>query len=344
MPEYRLNRLRGGWAVSLWENGQRVGRYSLGTADRKEAERELEAFRRRWERPVHITVTYLWDAYRADKSEQRVAANMEFSGKALLPAFGHLLPEEVTAVECRKYVLARARQKRKPGTIWTELNHLQIVLNWAHKQRIISNAIAVERPPKPAPKDRRLTTSESKRLLDAATLPHIRVAVGLLLFTAARVGAILDLTWDRVDMTRGLIQYADPDDTGHRKGRATVPMNATLRAILTATKEAALTEYVVEWAGERVGSIKRAFAKVVADAGLEDVTPHVLRHTAASRMAAAGIPMTIIAAVLGHSDSRTTERIYAKFSPTFLRSAVDALDVSGVLSGSDEPTETGDEE
>jgi hypothetical protein len=45
-------------------------------------------------------------------------------------------------------------------------------------------------------------------------------------------------------------------------------------------------------------------------------------------MAEAGRPMTEIAAVLGHSDSRITERIYARFSPAHLRKTVIALDMT----------------
>jgi integrase len=43
-------------------------------------------------------------------------------------------------------------------------------------------------------------------------------------------------------------------------------------------------------------------------------------------MAEAGVPMAEIAQYLGHTDSRITERVYARFSPTYLRGAVGALD------------------
>jgi len=165
-----------------------------------------------------------------------------------------------------------------------------------------------------------------------------------MLYTGARSGAVLDLTWDRVDFDRGIIELGVPDDAGRRKGRATVPMNDDLAKRLRKAKQSAMSNYVVEWAGGKVGSLKRGFARAVELAGLENVSPHVLRHTAASRMAAAGVPMTRIAAVLGHSDSRTTERIYARLAPGFLRDAVDTLDLSevggaesGVPSGSHEP-------
>lgn len=346
MPQdYRITRLRGQWALSVWNDGQRTRRVTLGTADRKEAERQADRLITEWSKPEHITVAYVWQRYRDENKDKRASANMAFSGKSILPEFGHLLPDEVNKDLCERYAKKRLRTKWhgkniKPGTVWTEMNHLQIVLNWATKHRIIPYAVYVTRPPKPAPKDRRLTGEESKRLLDASPMLHIQTAIAIMLYTGARSGAVLDLTWDRVHFDRGIIELGVPDDGGRRKGRATVPMNADLVQRLKKAKNEAMSDYVVEWAGRRLGSLKRGFARAVELAGLENVSPHVLRHTAASRMAAAGVPMTQIAAVLGHSDSRTSERIYAKFSPTHLRGAVDSLDLSdesGVPSGSREP-------
>ena len=54
-------------------------------------------------------------------------------------------------------------------------------------------------------------------------------------------------------------------------------------------------------------------------------TPHMLRHSAAVWMAEAGQPMHVIAQYLGHTDSRITQRVYARFSPTLLRGASEAL-------------------
>ena len=56
-------------------------------------------------------------------------------------------------------------------------------------------------------------------------------------------------------------------------------------------------------------------------------SPHVLRHTAAVWMAEDGVPMEQVAQYLGHNDSRTTERVYARFSPDFLRADARSLDL-----------------
>jgi integrase len=140
------------------------------------------------------------------------------------------------------------------------------------------------------------------------------------------MGAILSLTWDRVDLERRLIHYQDPAIFRTKKGRATTPINALASDALIEARRGATTPFVIEWAGQRVRSIKKGLTTAGERAGLPWVTAHVFRHSAASIMAESGVPMTEIAAMLGHRDSRTTERIYARLAPDFLRRAAGALE------------------
>ena len=104
-------------------------------------------------------------------------------------------------------------------------------------------------------------------------------------------------------------------------------MNATLRAALTTARESATSDYVVEWAGDRIGSIRTGFNAAAKRAKLKDVTPHVCRHTAAVRMASAGIPMSRISQFLGHSNTSVTERVYARYAPDHLADAAATLEM-----------------
>jgi excisionase family DNA binding protein len=88
---------------------------------------------------------------------------------------------------------------------------------------------------------------------------------------------------------------------------------------------AATSDFVVEHGGYQVASVKTGTRAAARRANLPGVTPHVLRHTAATWMAMAGVPMVEIARILGHRDSRITERVYAKHSPDYLRRAIGAL-------------------
>ena len=327
--QYRIGRLNGRYVVTWWIEGKRR-RYRLDARDRKEAEvAALDVIRRQSAKSAEPTVADLWDAYRVEKDGRRVSQAMFHEWKAVGPHFGHLKPDQVSVDTCRAYIDFRRTAGKHDGTIWTELGHLRTVFRWAQSARLIQHAPAVERPPKPAPKERYLTRAEIDRLLDVQCAPHIKLAIHLMLATAARVGAVLDLTWDRVDFERGQIDLRT-DATGPRKGRAVVAMNDGLRAALWSAHQAALSDYVVEWSGGPVKSIKTGFNKAVADAGLENVSPHVLRHTAGVHLAAAGVPMPKIAQMMGHTSTTVTERVYARFAPDHLREEAAILDFTKV--------------
>ena len=87
---------------------------------------------------------------------------------------------------------------------------------------------------------------------------------------------------------------------------------------------------MIEWNAKRCASIRKGFDVTAAKAGLPDVTPHVLRHTAAVWMAEAGVPMDEIAQYLGHTTSSITFKIYARFSPGYLAKAGEALNLAPV--------------
>ncbi len=154
--------------------------------------------------------------------------------------------------------------------------------------------------------------------------PHVRLFVVLAITTGARAGAILDLTWDRVDLDRRLIDFNPVRRERTTKGRGVVPINARAHEALIAAKPGAMTDYVIEWGGEQIGSIKKGLQRASARSGVY-CTSHVLRHTAAVWMAEAGTPMSEIAQYLGHANSQTTERVYARYSPDYLRGASEAL-------------------
>jgi len=200
-----------------------------------------------------------------------------------------------------------------------------MVLRWAERTGIINRAPAIERPSKPEPKTGWLTRDEVAAMLEKANAPHIVTAIKLLIGTGARSAAARELTWDRVDFERRMIQLRNPFDRTKRKGRATVPMNDSLAAGLTAAKALALSPFVIEWAGKPVKSIKRGLKAAGTAIGRPDVSPHMLRHSAAVWLAEDGHSMSEISQFLGHKDTKITERVYGRYSPTYLRKLGDSL-------------------
>ena len=319
MPEdVRLVRYRGVWAAA-WQEGGRTKRRSLRTSDRGDAEQAIADWKRAAARKA-TTVGEIMALYLAEKDKTVSApARLREAWKQLRPDFNNLRPDQIDRERCRDYVRRRREKGVGAGTIGKELGTLRAGLRWADPHTLA----VIELPSLPPPRERYLTREEARRLIANAEAPHVKLFIMLALTTAGRKEAILELTWDRVDFDRGIIRLG----LGERrtKGRATVPMHDLARPMLLEMHRAAVTDYVVEWGGRRLRSIRKGFAQACKRAQLRGVTPHVLRHTAAVWQAEAGVPMSEIAAYLGHSDTRITERVYARFSPDHLRRAASAI-------------------
>lgn len=128
-----------------------------------------------------------------------------------------------------------------------------------------------------------------------------------------------------MDFERRVINLRLPD-ARTRKGRAIVPINRGLLAALQTAKAAAVSDYVVEYAGGQVRSIRKGFEGAVSRAKMEDVTLHTIRHSAAVAMVSGGIPIEKVAQYLGHSNPQVTFSVYGRFAPGHLSDAADVLD------------------
>jgi len=324
MPEYR-SKLYRGWYYVVWsdETGN-TRRRSLRTQDSEEAARGLEDFKRGMDAPPGASVGQLVQSY-LDYKQTRIRdhARLKMAWDRAKDTFGALRPDQITPELCDEYISMRRIAGRGDATILKEINTLRQAMNW-HKVQ----TARFEAPSAPAPRDRHLDKEEARRLLDACVQPHVALFVMLALRTAGRRGALLDLTWDRVDFKRKQIRLA-VDGEQNRKRRATIPIESEeLMTALKAAYEArqSKTNHVIEYAGAKVGNIKKGFAAAAKRAGLDDLTPHDLRHTAAVWMAEDGVPMDEIAQYLGHTNSNVTFSVYARFSPTHLRKAARSLD------------------
>jgi integrase len=77
---------------------------------------------------------------------------------------------------------------------------------------------------------------------------------------------------------------------------------------------------VIEWNGRPVKRITKAFRNVVRELGLKDVTPHTLRHTAATWLMQRGVPMWQAAGYLGMTEKQLEDG-YGHHHPDWLDEA-----------------------
>ncbi|MFT8777728.1 MAG: site-specific integrase [Gluconacetobacter liquefaciens] len=315
-----------------WHIYHQRKRLSTGCTDRASAELVLSKYAFDLSRPQTqaVGISQILDLYLADRRDalKPGAERLAFAHKPLSAWFGEKPVEAVTEPECRSYIRNRLSGGISTSTARTEMQALRAALRWAAKEKLTAEAPHIPLPPRAAPKERWLTRDEAQALIEGCGSHHMRLFVILALGTGARVASLLDLPWSRVDFDGRVIDLRDPAKPRTSKGRARVPINDGLLAALQAARAVRETEWVIEWAGDKIGSIKRGFRAAADRAGLEGVTPHTLRHTAATWMAQAGVPLWEVAGFLGHSNTRMVEDTYAHHSPSHLQAASRVLDMS----------------
>lgn len=294
--------------------GKNTKRQSLRTNRLDVAKRRLADLLRE-DKSEPTLIRDIYAQYQKDKENKY--KRLEYIWRVLEPFWGDLRPDQVTREKCREYIKMRNVAN---GTLIRELGALRSALYYFDKQ----TPAVFFFPKSPPPKDRYLTREEAKRLIQAADQFHIRLFIVLAITTAARKSALLELKWEQVDFERGLINLGSGDGN---KRRSIVPMNTSAEAALEDAYKVRLTDSVIEYKGKPIKDVKNGFAKAVKRAGLKNVSPHVLRHTAAVWMAEDRVPMSEIAQFLGHTDIKITMNTYARYSPDYLRSPSRSLEL-----------------
>ena len=142
------------------------------------------------------------------------------------------------------------------------------------------------------------------------------------------------LTWQDVDVARGLLQLRD---TKSGKTRAAI-MTSSVKDMFDSRERGEPSSLVFEdRRGKRIASISTTFDRVVKEIGLNEgiddnrlrVVFHTLRHSFASWLVQVGVPLYTVAKLMGHATLRMTER-YSHLAPDHLQAAVKILEASMV--------------
>lgn len=139
------------------------------------------------------------------------------------------------------------------------------------------------------------TSEDEARFLETAPT-HICLAFMMALWTGQRQGDLLRLTWSAYDGEKIRLRQRK---TGVR---VTIPVGAPLRELLDTTKKTAVTILATTrntaWTES---GFRASWRTVCKTAGIEGLTFHDLRGTAATRLAIAGCTTPEIATITGHS-------------------------------------------
>ena len=145
--------------------------------------------------------------------------------------------------------------------------------------------------------------------------------IRLLSLTGYRKNEILALRWEDVDLDAREIHLADA-----KTGPRTVQLPPMAVGILKDLPGRADSPWVFPGRDpeRHLSTVNHLWLDVRAKAGLEDVRPHDLRHSFASRALALGETLPVIGKLLGHSDIETTAR-YAHLARDSLHEAAERI-------------------
>ena len=255
----------------------------------------------------------------------------------LLGFFDDKMLCELNGDLCRAYVDHRSTD----AAARRELEDLRAAINYHRHEGLCSQIVAVTLPDEHPPRERWLTREEAAALVRAAwryremqkgvktdrrSRRHIAKFILMGLYTGTRSGAIcgaaLHPTVGRgwIDVDRGVFYRRPAGRRETKKRQPPVPVPGQLLAHLRRWKRRG-QGFAVEWNGRPVKAIEKAFAHVVADAGLgPDVTPHILRHTAATWLMQRGTSPWEAAGFLGITVEMLLER-YGHHHPDYLSGA-----------------------
>jgi len=337
----RLSNGDGRWSINVMVNRRRhhqvVGLESEGYT-RTQAEDVIATLKASKRTAAHgvqgsrqtaaLTVSQAADDYlaylRTHDGRDVATKEMRFR-EHLKPHLGRRSIAKLTDDDWLGYVDARKKEGAAASTINRERSALLHLLNTMRRRKMLNTVPLLARQKEPQGKLVYLTPEESQRLLRAAEddqslLAHPFIMVTL--YTGLRHTAALNLRARDVDVTRRILWI------GHDKaGRREQPMPQILAAYLGEMAESLEPDdYLFPSQRAKSGrayQMNSIFARCVERAGItKHVTPHTMRHTAATNAAHAGLDAATIQAMGGWKTRAMAERYTHAAS---MHDAMDAL-------------------
>jgi integrase len=337
------------WSVNVMVAGRRIHRV-IGREGEGVQKADCEAFiervrtEERAERLHLPTKRKTWLSFRqaADRYLERMElgagknlkAKKQHLNQHLKPYFGDQRADTLTEFTVNTYKKKRLEQGAAAGTVNRELATLKHMLRDAVKAKDLK-ALPCTFTMLAEPKGRMvvLADKEADALMKGAVGdqdPDTWLFVAFGLNTAMRHREILRARFDEIDWSRGRLFIGKAKAGGREQ-----PLTPALVAMLKKEREQRADQdgFIFKPRGKvkhdrgHRGTMQRSFERAVVRAKLdpEKVTPHVMRHTAITRLVEAGVDLPTIQRISGHKTLAMVLR-YAHVSGSHIDSAMSALD------------------
>lgn len=236
-------------------------------------------------------------------------------------------PDLVTGIDLREYQSHMLTVRGlKPATINRRLAAVRAWLRWAKNGSTLDLPKFPHRitEPKVAPKALdKIEDARFLRVVERAGNPRDSALIAIMRYAGLRVGEAIRVRTTEIEISerKGRVVVR----TGKGMKRRKVPLGAEARNMISPWLSKVTGEWLFPGQNNRHLSARAAqdmIKKYAYLAHVEEVTPHVLRHTFATRLLRAGVDIVIVAALLGHSRLDTTAR-YTQPAYTDLERAVE---------------------
>ena len=281
-----------------------------------------------------ITVKELADRFEREHMALRVKASTAKGyrrslDRFILPAIGRLRVTEVTRADVAKI---HHDLRHVPYDANRCIEIVSKMFNLAEMWGLRPEATNPRKHLKKYAEEKRerfLSTAELKRVgevlremeSEGIELPSAIAAIRLLILTGCRLGEIMTLQWEHVDLPNTALHLPDS-----KTGAKVVHVGQAVTEVLNGINRVEDNPWVIAGInpGARLTDLQPFWQRVRARAGLKDARIHDLRHTFASTAVGAGQGLPMIGKLLGHTQVQTTAR-YAHLSAGSVKSAADAI-------------------
>ena len=352
-------RLRGSLVLPHPDGTRTIKRYVSGRT-RAEVVRRLDELRREAAAGFATGETagdYLARWVVSVRARVRAATHREYSRHVRTywtPAIGRIPLTRLTPAHVEKVIAELLERALSPVTVRSARTTLRRALHDAQRDGLVTrNVAALARPPRLEHREMRsLGAGDVGRLISSTAEDPFGPLWAVAATTGLRLGEVLGLGWDDVDLSArklvvrrslaraygGGYELAEPKTSRSRR-TVMLPTSAidALRRQKARQAEARLAAGGAwqDRAGlvftDAIGrpmqprTVGKAWRTTSDRLGL-DVRLHDLRHTAASLMLGAGVPLKVVSEALGHSSIAITADVYAHVTPDLRREAADAID------------------
>ena len=289
-----------------------------------------------------VTVGDWSEQWLAGQAQLKESARARYAGivtKHVIPQWGRLPLAAVTHAEVASWVAELAASGLAGSTVRYVHRVLFMALELAVRDgRIARNPAAEVRLPRARRPEKRFLTHEQVRALADAAGPH-RAVILTLAYCGLRWGELAALRVQGVDpLRRRLLVTEAVTEVGGRLVWGTPKDHQCREVPLPRFLADALAEQVAGRGPQDLvfttarGAVLRnlnfrrdAFDRAATQAGLDGLTPHELRHTAAALAISAGANVKAVQRMLGHASAAMTLDVYAGLFDADLDGMADRL-------------------